>query len=271
MERNKIKSECKYIKHRDNKLIYKCKKCNDISAKSVNRLIEKFPNTYKFCDTNLDKFILLLRKGAYPYEYMDSWERFNEIELPSKKDFYSEVNLEDISDKDYKPAQKVFNEYCKNMGDYHDLYVQTDTVLLADVFEKFREKCIEIYQLDPAHFLSAPGLAWQACLKKTNVRLELLTDINMLLMIESGIRGGISQSIHKYAKANNKCMKNYNKSIISSYLMYLDANNLYGWAMCKKSPVNDFEWAHDLSKYTENFKKNYNENSNRGCILAKQL
>ena len=93
----------------------------------------------------------------------------------------------------------------------------------------------------------------------------------MLLMIESGIRGGISQSIHKYAKANNKCMKNYNKSIISSYLMYLDANNLYGWAMCKKSPVNDFEWAHDLSKYTENFKKNYNENSNRGCILAKQL
>ena len=153
------------------------------------------------------------------------------------------------------------------MRDYHDLYVQTDTLLLADVFEKFREKCIEIYQLDPAHSLSAPGLAWQACLKKTNVRLELLTDINKLLMIESGIRGGISQSIHKYAKANNKYMKNYNKSIISSYLMYLDANNLYGWAMCKKLPVNDFEWAHDLSKYTENVKKNYDENSNRGCIL----
>ena len=108
------------------------------------------------------------------------------------------------------------------------MYVQSDTLLLVDVFENFRDKCIEIYGLDPAHFLSAPGLAWQACLKKTGVNLELLTDIDMLLMAEEGIRGGICQAIHRYAKANNKYMHNYDKSIESSYLMYLDANNFYG-------------------------------------------
>ena len=103
--------------------------------------------------------------------------------------------------------------------------------MLADVFENFRDKCIEIYELDPAHFLSAPGLAWQACLKKTKVELELLTDIDMLLMVEKGTTGGICQAIHRYAKANNKYMKNYNKDVISSYLMYLDTSNLCGLAM----------------------------------------
>ena len=107
----------------------------------------------------------------------------------------------------------MFEEYCTDMGDYHDLYVQTDTLLLADVFEKFRDTCIEIYGLDPSHFLSAPGLAWQACLKKTEVKLELLTDYHMLLMVEEGIRGGMCRSTHRDAKANNKYMKNYDKSI----------------------------------------------------------
>ena len=105
--------------------------------------------------------------------------------------------------------------------------------MLADVFEKFRDKCIEIYELDPSYFLSAPGLAWQACLKKAGVNLELLTDIGMLLMIEVWIKGGICQSILRYAKANYKYMKNYDKNTPLSYLIYLDANNLYGWAMSK--------------------------------------
>ena len=171
---------------------------------------------------------------------MDSWERFNETSLPPKESFYSELNLEDISDKDYLHAQTLWEEFgIRNLGEYHDLYVQSDTSLLADVYEKFRDKCIEIYGLDPSYFLSAPGLAWQACLKKTEVKLELLTDINMLLMIEDGIRGGICQSVHRHAKTNNKYMKNYNKSIESSYLMCLDAKNLYGWAMSKKLPKND--------------------------------
>ena len=108
------------------------------------------------------------------------------------------------------------------------MYVRSDTLLLADVFQNFRNRCIEIYEVDPAHFLSAPGLAWQACLKKTEVRLELLTDIDILLMVEKGIRGGICHVIHRYAKANNKYMKNYDKNIESLFLMYLYANNLYG-------------------------------------------
>ena len=155
----------------------------------------------------------------------------------------------------------------KNLGDDHDLYVQSDTLLLADVFENFRNKCIEIYELDPAHFLSAPGLAWQACLKKTGIRLELLTDIDMLLMVEKGTRGGICHVIHRYAKANNKYMKNYDKNIESSYLLYLDANNLYGWAMCQRLPVNGFEWMEQLSKFDERFIKNYDENNDKGYIL----
>ena len=157
---------------------------------------------------------------------MDSWERFNVTSLPPKKDFYSELTLEDISDKDYEHAQKVFKEYCKDICDYYDLYVQTDTLLLADIHEKFREKCIELYGLDPSCFYSAPALVWQACLKKTGVKLELLTDIDMLLMVEKVIRGGMCQSVHRYAKANNKYMKNYDKNIESPYLTYLDGQCL---------------------------------------------
>ena len=113
----------------------------------------------------------------------------------------------------------MFEEFkLKNLGDYHDLYVQSDTLLLADVFENFRNMCLDIYGLDPVYFVSAPGLAWQACLKKTRVKLELLTDIDMLLIVEKGIRGEICHSMHKYAKANNKYMKNYDKDMESSYL-----------------------------------------------------
>ena len=183
------------------------------SLKPINGLIKKFPNVYQFCSEDINKFVSLLRKGAYPYGYMDSWERFNETSLPNKKAFYSELYLEDITDKDYTNIQKIFEEFnLKNLGDYHDLYVQSDALLLADKFEIFRNKCIEIYEFDPAHFLSAPGLACKACLKKTRIRLELLTNIDMLLMVEKGTRGGICQVIHRYTKANNQYMKNYDKS-----------------------------------------------------------
>ena len=121
---------------------------------------------YQFCIGDLNKFVLLLRNGVYRYEYVDSWERFNETSLLPNKDFYSELNLEDITDKDYNHAQKMFKEFCTEIGDYHDLYVQCDTLFLADVFEKFRDTRIDIYGLDPSYFLSAPELAWQACLKR---------------------------------------------------------------------------------------------------------
>ena len=250
------KSELDYMSIKNNQLIFQCLKCKKNYKKDYKELIKRFANTYEFCNGDTNKFILLLRKGVYPYEYMDSWERFNETSLPDKKAFYSELNLEDITDKDYAHAQKVFRELkLKIIGDYHDLYVQSDTLLLADVFENFRNKCIEIYELDPAHFLSAPGLAWQACLKKTKVKLELLTDIDMLLMVEKGIRGGMCQAIHMYAKANNKYMNNYDKNIESSYLIYLDANNLYGWAVSQKLPVNGFKWVKTLSKFNEFHKR----------------
>ena len=142
-----------------------------------------------------------------------------------KKDFYSELTLEDVSDKDNEHAQKVFKEYYTDMSDYHDLYVQTDTLLRANVFEKFKEKFIEIYGRDPSYIYCTPGLAWQASLKNRGVKLELLTDTDILLMIEKIIRGGMCQSRHSYAKASNKCMKNYDNKIESSYLIYLDANN----------------------------------------------
>ena len=136
MERKNIRSECEFIGLNNNRLNYECKEYNETSAKSVNDLIEKFPATFKFCNGNLNKFVLLLRKGVYPYEYMDSWERFNETSLPPKKSFYSELNLEDISDKDYLHAQKVWDVFeIRNLGEDHDVYVQTDTSLLADVFE----------------------------------------------------------------------------------------------------------------------------------------
>ena len=162
---------------------------------------------------------MLLRKAVYPYEYTDSWEKFDETTLPPKEAFYSNLNLEDFSDEDYEHAQKVWDVFeTRNRGEYHDLYLQSDTLLLADVFENFRNMCLEIYELDPVYFVSAPGLAWQTCLKKTEVKLELITDYDMTLMIEKGIRGGICQAIHRYTKANNKHMKNNDKNIELSYI-----------------------------------------------------
>ena len=172
--------------------------------------------------------------------------------------------MEDIDDIDYRHGNNVFNKFkLNNLGDYHDLYVPSDTLLLADVFENFRDMCLKEYELDPAHLVSLPGLAWQACLKKTNIELELLTDYDMLLMVEKGIRGGICHSIHRYAKANNKYIQNYN-------IQYLDANNLYGWAMSKKLPVNGFKWfdtSETSNKINEDFIKNYDETNDKGYIL----
>ena len=270
-------SNLHYIKTKNEKLILECYNCKQRYRMKFNKeLIKRFARTYEFCNNDLTKFVLLLRKGVYPYEYADTWERFSEISLPSKEDFYSNLNMEDISDIDYRHANNVFKVFkLENFGNYHDLFVQSDTLLLADVFNNFRDMCIKEYELDPAHFLPLPGLTWQACLKKTNIELELLTDNDMLLMVEEGIRGGICHSIHRCAKANNKYMKNYNNNEESPYIQYLDANNLYGWAMSKKLPVNGFKWLDNdktvepSAKHVinEEFIKNYNENDKKGYIL----
>ena len=231
-----------YMTTKDEQIIFRCFSCKKNYEKNFNKdLIKRFANTYEFCNGDLNKFILLLRNGVCPYEYMDSWPRFYETSLPDKEDFYSNLNMEDITD--YRHGKTVF-EYLinKNLGTYQDLDVQSDTLLLADVFENFRNMCIKVYEFDPAHLLSAPGLACQDCLKKTEVKLELLTDVDMLLMVEKGIRGGICHAIYRYAKANNNYMKNYNKEKEESFLQYLDDCNLYGWTMSQKLPVSGFKW-----------------------------
>ena len=203
---------------------------------------------------------MLLRKGVYPYEYMDGWDKFNDTSIPNKESFYSNLTMENITEMDYIHANNVFKTFkLNNLCDYHDLYVQSDTLLLADVFENFRKACIKTYELDPAHFISLPGLAWQAWLKKPGEELELLTDYDMLLMIEEGIRGGICHAVHRYAKANNKYMKNYDENKESSYIQYLDANNLYGAAMSEKLPINEFKWVSDISGINEKFVKSYDK------------
>ena len=186
---------------------------------------------------------LLKQKGFYPYEYMDSVEKFKDKELPPRKAFYSKLTGKGITKKDYKHACNVWNSFnMETMKDYHELYNDSDVLLLADVFENFRDICLKIYGLDPVHYYTAPGLAWDACLKMTGVQLELLNEVNMLLMFEKGIRGGISIISNRYGEANNKYMKGFNKNKPSKYLMYLDANNLYGCAMSEKLPTHGFKW-----------------------------
>ena len=159
-------ADCKscldYVRSTKNeKLILKCFNCETYYRKKFNKeIIKRFASTYEFCNKDLNKFILLLRKGVYPYEYMNNWERFNKLSLPSKESFYSNLSMENIDDIDYRHGNNVFKRFkLKNLGEYHDLYVQSDTLLLADVFENFRNKCLEVYELDPAHFLSLPVLA----------------------------------------------------------------------------------------------------------------
>ena len=186
---------------------------------------------------------------------MNDWDKFNETNIPSIKDHYNKLQLKNITNEDYDHAKKVWNTFkIKNLGEYHDLYVQSDTAQLADVFENFRTVCLKEYELDPAYFVSTPGLALEAMLKITKVKIELLTDIDMVLMVENAIRGGLTQVVKKYGVANNKYLPDYDKNKKSTYLQYLDANNLYGYAMIKKLPLNGFKWS-DPNKYTSEFIK----------------
>ena len=199
---------------------------------------------FGFEDYNESQYKLLIQKGIYPYEYMDDWNRFKETALPPKEAFYSKLNMSGVSDQDYKHARIVCREFSlKDLGEYHDLYLKTDVILLANIFEAFRKVCLDNYGLDPAHFYTAPGLVWRTCLKKTKIRLELLLDPDMLLMFKQEIRGGITQSIHRWAKANNPYMgSEYAPREPTRYLQYLDANNLYGWAMSQPLPTRGFHW-----------------------------
>ena len=213
---------------------------------------------------------LLLKKGVYPYEYMDSFERFGETELPEKEKFYSTLSGRGITDEDYAHAQEVWNVFgCKTLGDYHDLYVSTDMMLLADVFENFRKICQEKYGLDPALYYNAPGLSWDALLKKTGVKLELLTDLDMHLFIERGMRGSISMVRKCYTKANNPLVEGYNPEKPTNYITYLGANNHYGLAMSLPLLKKGFHWKRVMP--TEEQIMKMKPNSKKGWILEVNL
>ncbi len=197
---------------------------------------------------------LITSKGIFPYDWFSDKSKMNAVKLPSFDEFYSKLTESHITKEDYEKAETVWNTFgCKTFKDYHDLYLITDVLLLADVFENFRNVCMNNYSLDPCHYYTAPGLAWDASLKMTGVELDLLIDYNMYLFIEKGMRGGNSMIAHRYAKANNKYLNDYNPDEKSSHIMYLDANNLYGWAMCQKLPYGDFKWEDMtvMKKYTK--------------------
>ena len=224
----------------------------------------RFIDSFKFMATSLDSLVnnlpkesfknltefyegeqldIIKRKGVFPYDWFDSFNRLSADHLPPKESFHSILNDSGISEEDYQHAQNVWETFkMKTMRDYHDLYLKSDVLLLSDVFENFRDVCLDNYRLDPMFYYTAPGLAWDACLKIAKVRLELLTDYDMLMMIEKGIRGGVSMISTRYGKANNPYMKDYDPDQPTKFISYLDANNLYGWAMSKPLPIDCFRF-----------------------------
>ena len=192
---------------------------------------------------------------------MDSFERFNEEKLPDKKYFYSSIKdgkiggdgkISDghIDVNDYLTCKKTWNKFkIKNMGDYHDHYLKKDVLLLANVYDKFIDTCLKYYRFDPCHYFSAPGLSWDAMLKMTGIELEKLSDIDQYLFIEKGLRGRISYISKRYAKANNEYCPDYDKNKPSTFVSYLDINNLYGWAMNEYLPYCGFEWLENIDNF----------------------
>lgn len=235
----------------------------------------RFIDSYKFMNFKLEKLVaflskedfhctrqefkhleekglsLLLRKGIVPYDYIDSWEKLEEsCGLPQKEQFYNKLNNENIDDQDYAHAQSVYNYFkIKNLGEYFDLYLKTDILLLADVFENFRKICHKTYGLDPAFYYTLPGYTWDCMMKYTKCELETIQDCDILMFLEQGIRGGISMCSNRYSCANNKYMKDYNSQMVSKFIMYFDANNLYGYGMSQCLPYGGFEWLEDLDNF----------------------
>lgn len=216
---------------------------------------------------------MLRQKGVFPYDWYDSESKLKEEQLPSKEMFYNKLNESDVSHEDYSRACDVFKKAeCSTFYDYMSIYLKTDVLLLADVFEAFRKMCKNYYDLDPCHYYTAPGFSWDSMLKMTSVSIDCFQDgeEDMLNMVKSGMRGGMSVITHRYVQANNKYMKKFDATKESSHIMYLDANNLYGWAMSQHLPVGNYAWGR-LELYTEKYIKNMLPDSSRGCVLEVDL
>ena len=212
-------------------------------------LQEVFPTLYNFFQNeypDLDEgaFYLLPRKGVYPYSYMDSHKRFDEEKLPPRECFFNDLTKKHISDEDYSFVQELWKTFnLKTLGELHDLYMMTDTLLLADVFEFYRTTIIQNYGLDPAHFYTAPSLSWSAGLKYTKVKLEIPRDVDVHIFIDKALRGGISMVANHFARANNPALEKFwDPSRQMSFIKFIDANNLYGWAMSQILPTGGFKW-----------------------------
>ena len=212
---------------------------------------------------------LLTEKGVYPYDYMNSFDKFNDEQLPSKEQFYSRLTEEGITNDDYTKAKQIWKHFdIKNMGEYHDLYLKTDVLLLTDVFENFRDMCLSYYGLDPVYYYTLPNFAFDAMLKLTGIEIDLVYDQEMYEMIEAGLRGGMTLTTCKKVEANNKYMgSDYDSGKESSYINYLDANNLYGLSMIQKLPYRSLKWD---DKITEDDIINCN-NGRTGYILEVDL
>lgn len=237
-----------------------------IDKKNVAQL--KFIDSFNFLSSSLDNLIksmktkdfqnlreffkddylfkLACKKGVYCYDYINSWLRYEETELPDSSKFYNKLTSQSISDEDYNHALKVWNAFnISNLGEYTDLYLKCDVLLLCDVFEKFRTMSLQYYNLDPCYYVSSPSLSWDAMLLYTKINLDLISDIDMYQMLEKGIRGGLAQCSLRYAKANNKYLPNYNNKEPDSYLIYLDCVNLYGHAMMQQLPTRNFRFLNE--------------------------
>lgn len=261
---------------------------------STNECVQlRFVDSFKFLSTSLDKlaknmtpsqfehlrnffpcskqFKLLTRKGVYPYDYMNCIERYAEKNLPSVDDFYNSLNNENISSSDYQHAQLVWSEFkIKNLGEYTDLYLKTDVLLLTDIFENFRNTSKLHYQLDPAFYVTAPSLSFDAMLLKTGIKLELIDDLAIIRMIQDGIRGGICMCSHRYAKSNNKYMEHFDPRKDEVFIVYVDCNNLYGYAMCQPLPLSDFRFLNQ--KEIENLQiTDVKDDADHGYILEVDL
>ena len=239
-------------------------------SSSLDKLVSNLYTSEVFRGKRLD---LMSQKSVnvYPYDHMDSFEKFNQMELPTKDQFYSVLNNQHISGDEYGHSKKVWKTFkIRTMGEYHDLYLGSDVLLLTDVFENLKKTCMQYYKLDPCHYFTSPGLSWDAMLKMTNVKLELMRDIDMYQFIEKGMRGGVSYIANRYGKANNRYMKEYNEKAPSKYIMYLDANNLYVWAMSQYPPTGNFKWMSDKEIKRIDLGK-YKADGKKGLILEVDL
>ena len=200
---------------------------------SFTRLKKEFPKHYQ----------QLANKGVYFYDYANSFSVFSETSLPPQEAFYSKLREEGISDEDYSRALNVYKTTgCQNLLHYMQLYVKTDAVILCDVFESFRKLCMEYYGLDCCHYMSLPGFSWDAMLKMTGVQLEYMTDLSMYTFIEDNLRGGVTTTNHRHFKANNQYLDDFSSEEPSSFIHYVDSNNLYGASMSQKMPTGNFRW-----------------------------